>query len=123
MVRKINLFILLLFFSGSVSVFAAKIVPLQELRKPETIAVDCSQIYITESASIYIYSLKDFRLIKKFGQAGEGPDGKFVEKVLVPLVEENIFEFYPYTIHDGKVFQLIDNFETEEWELHITRMK
>ena len=339
--KKINLLILLLFFTSSVSVFATKIVPLQELRKPETIAVENSQIYITESASIYIYSLKDFRLIKKFGQAGEGPeefkvhsvagvricvqpdhifvksigkvsfftpagkyikekknvsagrwvqplgnrfvghgrtkegdnvyltihfydsnlkrgkeiykikhwfqgkridpilhgrfrlarrgnpifyvhdnrifiegedgevhvfdhngkkffcihqkyetlkvtenhkkevvnffeliqsallrhkhrfeypdyfpimrffnvadgnvyiipykkkdgksefhvfnrDGKFVEKVLVPLAEENIFEFYPYTIYDGKVFQLIDNFETEEWELHITRMK
>jgi hypothetical protein len=50
-------------------------------------------------------------------------DGEFVEKVLVPLAEENIFEFYHYTIHDGKVFQLIDNFETEEWELHVTRMK
>jgi uncharacterized protein YkuJ len=50
-------------------------------------------------------------------------DGKFVETVLVPLAEENIFEFYPYAIRDGKVFQLIDNFETEIWELHITTMK
>jgi len=341
MKRKINLLILLLICTSTISVFAAKIIPLQALRKPETIAVDDSQIYITEGASIYIYSLKDFRLIKTFGQAGEGPkefkvhavagvriytqpdsifvnsigkvsyftldgkyikekknvnagkwvqplgnrfvghgrtkegdnvyltihfydsdlkrgkeiyrvkhwfqgkridpilhgrfrlarrgnpifyvhdnrifiegengdvhvfdhngeklfyihheyeklkvtdnhkkevvsflefiqsallrhksrfeypdyfpimrffnvadgnvyvipykkkdgksefhvfnrDGKFVEKVLVPLAEENIFEFYPYTIHDGKVFQLIDNFETEEWELHVTRMK
>jgi hypothetical protein len=73
MMRTINSLILLLIVTSSVSVFAAKIVPLQELRKPETTAVDDGQIYITEGASIYIYSLKDFRLIKTFGQAGEGP--------------------------------------------------
>jgi hypothetical protein len=35
--------------------------------------MDREQIYLTEGAAIFIYSLKDFKLIKKFGRDGEGP--------------------------------------------------
>lgn len=52
---------------------AAKVVPLPDLLNPDLIRVDENQMYITEDANIYIYSLKDFRLIKKFGKRGEGP--------------------------------------------------
>jgi hypothetical protein len=50
-----------------------KVVPLADILNPELIRVDENQMYITEGANIYIYSLKDFRLIKKFGKKGEGP--------------------------------------------------
>ena len=43
--------------------------------------------------------------------------GKFLETVLVDLAEENIFEFYPYAISYGKIYQLIENPDTETWEL------
>jgi len=52
---------------------ATKVVPLPDLLNPDLIRVDENQMYITEVANIYIYSLKDFRLIKKFGKRGEGP--------------------------------------------------
>jgi hypothetical protein len=52
---------------------ATKVVPLPDLLNPELIRVDENQIYISEGANIYIYSLKDFRLLKKFGKRGEGP--------------------------------------------------
>ena len=48
-------------------------VPLEEITQPSMFLVNYNKIYILENASIYIYSLKDFKLIKKFGQAGEGP--------------------------------------------------
>lgn len=44
-----------------------------ELLRPHQIAVDDTQIYIGDGASVYIYSLKDFTLVKKFGREGEGP--------------------------------------------------
>jgi hypothetical protein len=50
-------------------------------------------------------------------------DGKFKKNAQVPLVDENVFEFYPYTIHGGKMFQVVDNFDTEVWELHITEIE
>ena len=50
-----------------------KIIPLPEIMNPELVFIDETQMYITEGASIYIYSLKDFKLVKKFGKQGEGP--------------------------------------------------
>jgi hypothetical protein len=51
----------------------AKIVPLPDLKQAETILVDDNQLYITEKASVYIYSLKNLKLKKTFGRKGEGP--------------------------------------------------
>lgn len=48
-------------------------VPLPELMKPHALAVDESQIYIAEEATVFVYSAKDFKFIKKFGKQGEGP--------------------------------------------------
>jgi hypothetical protein len=53
--------------------FAEKAATLTELMKPGTIQVDSSRLYVTEGASIYIYSLKDYKLLKKFGREGQGP--------------------------------------------------
>jgi len=46
---------------------------LPDLLKPVTLSVDESQIYVTQEASVYIYSLADLKLVRKFGQAGQGP--------------------------------------------------
>jgi len=54
-------------------VLAVEVVPLPDLNSPDGIQADSRQLYITEQHSIYIYSLKDFRLTKKFGKSGEGP--------------------------------------------------
>ncbi len=54
-------------------IFAGKVVVLAELLKPETIIIDRNQILITQFPHVFVYSLKDFKLITKFGKAGEGP--------------------------------------------------
>lgn len=46
---------------------------LPEIMKPRSMAVDDSQLYVTEQSTVFIYSLKDFKLLKSFGEAGEGP--------------------------------------------------
>jgi hypothetical protein len=43
--------------------------------------------------------------------------GKVIKKVSVPLKEKEIY-CYPYMIWQGKVYQLIENEEMEQWELH-----
>ncbi len=43
--------------------------------------------------------------------------GVFLEKVWLPLVENDIY-YYPYTVSNGKLYQLIDNSDEEQWELH-----
>lgn len=59
-----------------ISFAADQTVPLPDLMKPQSLTVDHDQLYITENTTIYIYSLKDFKLKAKFGKAGEGP-GEF----------------------------------------------
>ncbi len=65
---------LLIFICGSV--YADKPVTLAEILKPVDIAADDERLYVAEKASVFIYSLKDFNLLKKFGRRGDGP-GEF----------------------------------------------
>lgn len=46
-------------------------------------------------------------------------EGKLEKKLQLPLVEANPTELYPFTVSEGKIYQLVDNEETESWELHI----
>jgi hypothetical protein len=71
MIKKIILILLLLFFISLA--FAEKAAVLPGLLNPEIIDIDGNQMFITEGTTIYIYSLNDFKLQKKFGSAGEGP--------------------------------------------------
>lgn len=72
MIKKVMIATLLLVLTVVVGA-ETKIIPLPEMNNPELIFLDDTQMYFTEKASIYIYSLKDYKLIKKFGKEGEGP--------------------------------------------------
>lgn len=48
-------------------------VPLEKLSRPSMFIINNEKIYILEKATVFIYSFKDFKLIKEFGKAGEGP--------------------------------------------------
>ena len=51
-------------------------------------------------------------------------DGKFLKKGFYPLQEMNGLELYPYCITtNGNLYQLIENLDTEEWDLHLTEIK
>jgi hypothetical protein len=49
--------------------------------------------------------------------------GKFLKQVFLPYVLKNYKSDYPAAIKNGKLYQLFDNEETEEWELHVTEIK
>jgi hypothetical protein len=72
MIKHIIILILILVVF-CLSGFAAKVAVLPELMKPGAMAVDDTRLYVTQEASVFIYSLKDFQLVKKFGRAGQGP--------------------------------------------------
>lgn len=50
-------------------------------------------------------------------------EGKLVKKVLLPVFENNVVEYYSMSISNGKLYQLIENEDTEVWELHITEIE
>jgi hypothetical protein len=62
-----------MFLMISVFIHGEKVAVIGEVLKPATISVDDTQFYVTEGALIFIYSLKDYTLVKKFGKEGQGP--------------------------------------------------
>jgi hypothetical protein len=50
-----------------------RVAVLEEIDKPNYMTLDNKRLYITQGASIFIYSLKDYKLETKFGKRGEGP--------------------------------------------------
>lgn len=48
--------------------------------------------------------------------------GKFLKKIMLPFGERDKFFFSPYIIKKDTLYQLIENDEIEEWELHITKI-
>jgi hypothetical protein len=56
-----------------VAVRAEVAAQLPDVMKPSNMAIDDDNIYIADGATIWIYSLKDYKLKGKFGKKGEGP--------------------------------------------------
>lgn len=72
----------------STPVFGEKVTELEELINPQMISVGKDNLFVTEKTLVYIYSLKDFKLVQKFGKEGEGP-GEFKRYAVVfPLKDE-----------------------------------
>lgn len=69
---KKNIFLIIIFAMFS-SIYAEKVGTITEVVNPFLMEVEDQQMYIVEGPTIYIYSLKDYKLQKKFGKAGEGP--------------------------------------------------
>ena len=65
-------FIILFLFCVQM-IYAQNIIPLK-LHKPFYIRADTQKIYIGQGPEIFIYSSEDYKLITKFGKAGEGPE-------------------------------------------------
>jgi len=80
--KRLILIILILLLSFFV--FPGKVITLTELMKPITMEVDKTRLYVTEGASIFVYALKDFKLLKKFGKEGQGPQ-EFAVHPRLPL--------------------------------------
>jgi hypothetical protein len=77
--KKIHWILFLIVFSTIA--FAEKMAVFPDLKRPQSIIIDHDRMYIPDCPEIYIYSLKDFKLIKKFGREGAGP-GEFKPSVI-----------------------------------------
>ncbi|MCK4762216.1 MAG: hypothetical protein KAW12_08465 [Candidatus Aminicenantes bacterium] len=73
--KILKLFLMLIILTACL---CAETVVLPDIMKPQRMYAAGEQLFITEGATIYIYSLKDYKLQKKFGRRGEGP-GEFKE--------------------------------------------
>jgi hypothetical protein len=86
MIKKVVM-ITLLFSISMMATAKTKVVQLAELNKPEQrgVVIDQGRMYVVEGPSVLIYSMKDFKLIKKFGKRGEGPREFMTSAEMGPL--------------------------------------
>ncbi len=68
--KKILIAVLILIPVLSIQISSAE---LTDISRPSIFLVNHEKIYVLEDATVYIYDIKNFKLIKKFGKAGEGP--------------------------------------------------
>jgi hypothetical protein len=48
---------------------------------------------------------------------------KLIRKSFLPLAYRNAILPAPFAIRNNKLYQLVENEDTEEWELHISEIK
>ena len=48
--------------------------------------------------------------------------GKFKKRLLIPIKYETELTAYPTTIKKGKLYQLVENENKEEWEFHVSEI-
>ncbi len=73
--RKMIVLILVLLVSSALFAGTSDVKPvvLKEISKPFQLILEGEQMYVVQKEKVYIYSLKDYRLVTQFGKTGEGP--------------------------------------------------
>ena len=82
--KKILLLILLIFLVNNL--FGKKLGVLIETLNPDQIRVSSNRCFILQGSDVFIYDLKDLKLLKHFGKKGEGPG----EVLSVPFVPNGL---------------------------------
>lgn len=79
-----------LVFNGTdekiVNVQAQKVAVFKEFGQPGSINIGNGCIYIQEKTTIFIYNLKDYKLVNKFGKEGEGPGELKINPFGAPMI-------------------------------------
>ncbi|MEN8154543.1 MAG: hypothetical protein ABFR75_11035 [Acidobacteriota bacterium] len=81
--------IFILIFNFVFIAFGSKAVLMPGLNKPIYMIVDNGQIFIADFPHMYIYSAEDFKLKKKFGKKGEGPQ-EFMGYILFEVTPDRL---------------------------------
>lgn len=79
-----------------------------------------ARYFTIRDEKIYIMTYKEEENKKEFLVLDM--NGRLLKKVLLPIVSWDIMGVMPFDFHGDKLYQLVENPETENWELHVTRI-
>ena len=101
--RRITFLFMFLFVLTSL-VYGEKVAALEEIMNPQTITIDKDQVFITQGAEIFIYSLVDLNIQKALGRRGEGPgEFKLIRHIDGLRIELNIRPDFIFVYSMGKI--------------------
>lgn len=89
------IFSLVVLLAGTVC--AEKICTFEDVLRPEMMDVFGDHVYIMEGATVFDYSLKEPKLLRKFGKKGEGPG----ELKVVTLFSNTVSTFSDYVLAES----------------------
>jgi hypothetical protein len=92
---KVTLFLIGWGFLTLLPLLAEKVAVFDEFGQPTSLNVGNGCIYVQEKTTIFVYNLKDYKFITKFGKEGEGPGELKINPYGGPMIVD------PY---DGKVY-------------------
>ncbi|MBN1224790.1 MAG: hypothetical protein JXB23_16200 [Candidatus Aminicenantes bacterium] len=81
----------------TIFVKAEKIGILEGIFKPAGVAVRAGEVFILEGATVFVFSIDDLRLLRKFGREGQGPG----EVEITPWLENVLYVFDDYVVIDS----------------------
>ncbi|UCH98522.1 MAG: 6-bladed beta-propeller [Candidatus Aminicenantes bacterium] len=96
--KKIVFLVLLVLVIFASHGFPGKLSVLAELSNPGVIEIDGDELFVLDDVQVYVYSLQDYRFLRKFGKKGEGPGE------LLPAPD------LPITMQVGKEYVLLNSF-------------
>jgi hypothetical protein len=67
------------------SIVGKKLAALKEVVNATAIEIDGDELFVLDEVVVYVYSMKDFKLLRKFGREGNGP-GEFVYYPVSPVI-------------------------------------
>lgn len=98
--KKISTFLVIMLFIALIpsgNLFCEKKTVLDGLNRPETLVVDKDKLFIIEGVEISILSTKNYKLLKKMGKEGEGPQefkrmpALFISSIIVYPQKDQLF--------------------------------
>jgi len=67
------------------SIVGKKLATLKEVVNATSIEIDGDELFVLDEVVVYVYSMKDFKLLRKFGREGDGP-GEFFYYPISPVM-------------------------------------
>ncbi|MCI0470889.1 MAG: hypothetical protein L0Y73_04465, partial [Candidatus Aminicenantes bacterium] len=80
-------------------------------------------IYLFQIDSKKIYIITYLEEKGKYETFIYGTDGKFIKRLFLPINYQNVMQADPYTFYKNKFYHLIENEDTEQWELHAIKIE
>ncbi len=75
------------------------------------------QWFCVDDGKVYVQTYKQVGEKSEFYIFNTG--GKLLGKTMVLYLESEFMLGYPFAIAEGKIYQVVENPDTEEWELHV----